>query len=216
MSHAVTTRRIFLARHGNRQDLVDPGWLTRADEPYDPPLSSDGVEQARRLGQRLAREGIDSIVASPFLRAVQTAHHANEALARPILLEPGFGEWLSSHSFERPPRLAPPERLQRDFGALGAGYAPSGGLAWPETRDALRERTHRALSHIVRELDGTVLVVSHAAPIAAAVLIDEQVTRVECPMCALFCLEYSAGRWQLVLDGEIAHVGERLACFTYP
>jgi len=49
-------RRIFLARHGNRQDFVDPRWLDQAEEPYDPPLSADGVEQARGLGRRLAGE----------------------------------------------------------------------------------------------------------------------------------------------------------------
>src|SRR4051812_31418489 len=90
----VSTRRIFLARHGNRQDMVDPGWAASAEEPLDPPLAADGVEQARRLGQRLAGEGIVAIVASPYLRAVQTAHHVNETLGVPMGIEPGFAEWI--------------------------------------------------------------------------------------------------------------------------
>jgi phosphohistidine phosphatase len=50
------------------------------------PLTADGREAARALGERLAVEGIrpDAVVTSPLLRARQTAHE----LARPAGLEP--------------------------------------------------------------------------------------------------------------------------------
>src|SRR5688572_25376183 len=126
-------RRIFLARHGNRQDFVDPTWPDSAEEPYDPPLSSDGVEQARRLGRRLAGEGIAAIVASPFLRTIQTAHHANEALGVQISIEPGFGEWLEATSFTRMPRLRTLEQMRAHYPALADGYAASVVLRYPES-----------------------------------------------------------------------------------
>lgn len=213
---SVSTRRIFLARHGNRQDLVDPAWLDSAEEPYDPPLSTDGVEQARRLGQRLAPEGIDVIVASPFLRAVQTAHHANQALGAPIFLEPGIGEYLSAHSFTRPPRLQELAALRALYPTLEEGYAPVLALQYPESREQLRERARQVLTALLERFDGTVLVVGHAASVAAASLMDEQIKRVECPLCALFCLEHDGARWRLSINGEIAHVGARLASFTFP
>jgi broad specificity phosphatase PhoE len=209
---AMSVRRIFLARHGNRQDFVDPEWVDGADERYDPPLSVDGFEQARRLGQRLAGEGIAAIVVSPFLRTVQTAEQVNATLGVPVFLEPGFGEWLSRDSFERMPRLSALEREAPPYPLLGAGAA----LAWPETSDQMRARVRHTLERLIEHLDGTLLVVTHAASAAAAVLVDPRIARVECPLCALFCLERDADGWRLVLDAEVTHVGARLGTFAFP
>lgn len=209
-------RRIFLARHGNREDFVDPTWPSRADEPYDPPLSADGVEQARRLGQRLRHEGIDAIVASPFLRTVQTAHHANEALDVPIYLEPGFGEFLHPHSFERAPRLRALAELRGIYPTLADGYVAAWQLRYPETHPDLVERAQAALEALLDKLPGTLLVVSHAASVVAMAMIDRDVKALECPLCALFCLDYEGGRWRLSLEADITHVGERLAIYRYP
>lgn len=212
----VSIRRIFLARHGNRQDFVDKAWRLSAQEPYDPPLSADGVGQARRLGERLRGEGIQAIVASPFLRTIQTAHHANEALGLPIYLEPGFGEWLSTRHFERLPRLAELEALRAEYPTLTAGYVSAWAPRFPETVEQLRARCCHSLTELLGKLDGTILVVGHAATVAAMALIDERVQGVECPLCALFCLEHDGARWRLVLDAEVAHVGERMANFRFP
>lgn len=212
----MSPRRIFIARHGNRQDLVDPGWYASADEPYDPPLSADGVEQARGLGRRLRGEGVQAIVASPFLRTVQTAHHANESLDVPIFLEPGFAEWFSAHSFDRLPRLRPFDELQAEYPSLASAFDPARPLQHPESPAQLRRRAQAALEALLGKLDGTLLVVSHAATVAAMTLIDPRVTSVECPICALFCLEHDGASWRLSLNGEIEHVGERLAIFRYP
>jgi broad specificity phosphatase PhoE len=208
-------RRIFLARHGNRQDFVDPAWSASAEEPYDPPLSSDGVEQARRLGLRLRGEGIVSIVSSPFLRTIQTAHHANEALGVPIFIEPGVGEFLHE-SFERLPRLRELEALRADYPALGQGYVPSWVQRYPETIEQLSERTERTLVALLDKLPGTLLVVSHAATVCAMARLDRSLYSVECPLCALFCLDYDGARFRLSLDCEVSHVGAKLATYRYP
>src|SRR5215211_2484439 len=57
------------------------------------PLTQQGREAARALGQRLARSGFqpDAIVSSPLLRARETA----EELARPTPLEPEPDERLA-------------------------------------------------------------------------------------------------------------------------
>ncbi|HTV20084.1 MAG TPA: histidine phosphatase family protein [Polyangiaceae bacterium] len=209
-------RRIFLARHGNREDFVDPTWPSRADEPYDPPLSADGVEQARRLGLRLKHEGVDAIVASPFLRTVQTAHHANEALGLPIYLEPGFGEFLHPKSFEREPRLRALGELRGDYPTLAEGYVAAWAQRYPETHPELVDRAQRALDALLGKLPGTLLVVSHAASVCAMAMIDRDVQSLECPLCALFCLEHDGARWRLSLAADVAHVGERLAIYRYP
>jgi broad specificity phosphatase PhoE len=210
------TRKIFLARHGNRQDFVDPTWVSTADEPYDPPLSADGMEQARRLGQRLATERIDSIVTSPFLRTIQTAHCANQALQVPIFIEPGFGEYLAERSFQRLPRVRELQALRAEYPMLGSEYVATWVQRYPETAEELVQRTHRTLEALVKKLPGNLLVVGHAASVCATALIDADVKSVECPLCALFCLDYDGSRWRLSLDAEIAHVGERLATYRFP
>jgi broad specificity phosphatase PhoE len=212
----VTTRRIFLARHGNRQDFVDPGWPSTADEPYDPPLSVDGVEQARRLGQRLAGEGIEAVVVSPFLRTIQTAHHANEAIGAPIYIEPGFGEWLNDRHFARLPRLRELTALRVDYPLLAVGgYVAAHSQRWPETVEQLRERSQLALEALLEKLGGTLLVVSHAAAVGAMALCDTEIDSVEVPLCALFCLEHDSTRWRLTLNSDVDHVGARLATFRF-
>jgi hypothetical protein len=40
------TQIVWIARHGNRLDFVNPEWFNTAERPYDPPLSEDGIEQA--------------------------------------------------------------------------------------------------------------------------------------------------------------------------
>ncbi len=213
----MSTRRIFLARHGNRQDFVDPSWPSTAEEPYDPPLSADGVEQAVRLGQRLAGEGIEAVVASPFLRTIQTAHHANESIGAPIYIEPGFGEWLNDRHFQRLPRLRQLEALRVDYPRLAAagGYISAHDQSWPETLEQLRERSQLALGALLDKFGGTLLVVSHAAAVAVMALSDTDITTVECPLCALFCLEHDGVRWRLTVNGDTDHVGARLATFRF-
>jgi broad specificity phosphatase PhoE len=174
------------------------------------------VEQARRLGLRLRPEGIEAIVTSPFLRTVQTAHHANEALGVPIYLEPGFGEFLHPRAFERAPRLRGLAELRGDYPTLADGYAASWAQRYPETHPELVERAQAALCGLLERLPGTLLVVGHAASVCAMAMIDRDVQAIECPLCALFCLEYDGTRWRLSLDADVAHVGERLAIYRYP
>jgi broad specificity phosphatase PhoE len=213
----MSTRRVFLARHGNRQDFVDPTWPSTAEEPYDPPLSSDGVEQARRLGLRLAHEGVEVILASPFLRTVQTAHHANETLQRPIYVEPGFGEWLEQTSFERMPRLRTLAALRADYPTLAEdGYVSAWAMRHPETATELRARAQQTLETLLHKFSGTPLVVSHAASVAAMALVDERFSSIDCPLCALFMLEHDGTRWRLALNADVRHVGARLANCRFP
>jgi phosphohistidine phosphatase len=66
--------RLLLIRHADAE-AGDPDELRR--------LSSQGREQARMLGQRLAAEGVqpDAILTSPLLRARETGEALEDALA---------------------------------------------------------------------------------------------------------------------------------------
>jgi broad specificity phosphatase PhoE len=150
------------------------------------------------------------------LRTVQNAHHANESLGVPIYLEPGFGEFLHPRSFDRAPRLRAIEHLRGDYPTLGDGYVAAWSQRYPETHAELVDRAQRALEALLPKLPGTLLVVSHAASVCAMAMIDRRVQALECPLCALFCLDHDGASWRLSLDADVAHVGDRLAIYRYP
>ena len=69
--------RLYFVRHGQAGNNVvgltlEPG--------VDPPLTELGEEQARRVGQRLQKQGVDRIYSSTLLRARQTAQPLADAL----------------------------------------------------------------------------------------------------------------------------------------
>ncbi len=62
--------RLYLIRHGQSGGNVARQEGRQAD--YDPPLTAVGEEQARRLGERLARSGVDAVYSSPLQRSYNT------------------------------------------------------------------------------------------------------------------------------------------------
>ena len=77
--------RLILVRHG-RPNEGD------SQSPHDPPLNADGWRQARGTAELLATEGITRIVASPMLRAQQTATPLAERLGLPVDTIEGWAE----------------------------------------------------------------------------------------------------------------------------
>ncbi len=106
---------IWIARHANRIDFVNPDWFFTAERPFDPHLSEDGVVQAQELAQRLRAENITHIFASPFFRTVQTAHQVAEVLNLPIKIESGLSEWLNSDWMPSMPEKLSIDALQKIF-----------------------------------------------------------------------------------------------------
>ena len=66
---------IYLIRHGETAGNRD-----RIVQMPDTPLSERGLEQAERLGRRLADHDITRIVASDFARAAMTAGRIADAI----------------------------------------------------------------------------------------------------------------------------------------
>lgn len=77
--------RLVLVRHGR----PDEGHATR---PHDPPLNAEGRMQARAVARLLAGEGITRVVASPLLRAHETALPLAERLGLPVDTVDGWAE----------------------------------------------------------------------------------------------------------------------------
>lgn len=142
-------REILIIRHGETASNA-----ARIVQTPDIPLSDRGREQARRLGERLASEGIERILSSDQTRALMTAEAVRDATRVPLDLEPllqerNFGEIRGT-----------PYSELGDVNIFAHDYAPPGG----ETGAMFEARVDRAWSSVVAHagrVEGRLAVVTH-------------------------------------------------------
>lgn len=201
---------LYLARHGNRQDFVDPTWPERAERPNDPGLSGDGIEQAKKLGRRMRGESIDHLFASPYLRTVETAHYVASELHIPIRLEPGIGEWLNPEWFDDQPELLPPESLARRFTHLDLSYEPVLVPQYAESEREAEQRAHRAARGLVERFGGRILLIGHGVSVAGVTKgFRPELDRVICPVGGLTKLVRNRTEWKMPYTADVSHLAHR-------
>lgn len=144
-------QQIFLVRHA-RPELPHGGRLYYGRTDY--PLSEDGIECARRLGQALSAIEFDRLYCSDLERARHTAeliapHKKNRIKADPSLREIFLGEWEGKSVDE-----------VRERGAAYDVVAPPGGESFIE----LQKRAVPAIAAILDQSpSGRILIVAHSA-----------------------------------------------------
>jgi len=159
---------VCITRHGDRLDFADPEWFKTAARPYDPPLSPDGIVQARELGRRLLDEDIRQIFSSPFLRCVQTAQEVAEILGLSFELETGLSEWLNPQWFSARPELEPVGELARRYRCLDPAHTSRVAATYPETGEGALRRAARTASLLTEEIGENLLFVGHGASVLGA------------------------------------------------
>lgn len=220
-------RAIWVARHGNRADFVDPTWAAAAPRPHDPGLSVDGAEQARELGKRLIGSGIRHIFSSPFLRTVQTASCVADALDLGVRIEHGICEWLNpvwynhdSIGLRAAPGAArdggasvtvpqalwlPTHDMARSFPRVDAAYPSRTEPEFPEADERLHcwPRAARAAQALAREFADDFLIVCHASPMLGIVygLLSRE-TELDCGLCSFAKLVWDGQSWTLAAVGS--------------
>lgn len=215
---------IWLVRHGHRQDFAHPEWFETALHRYDPPLSEQGFKQVKKLAQRLAKEKIDHIFCSPFLRAIQTAYPMAKALNLPIKLEKGLGEWLNPEWMTEYPKTEIEENSLNFLALWQTQESPSfqGRLreekndnridwdyqslvlpVYPETEAEMMARTVKTMESLLEQFTGNLLLVGHAVTVkvGANSLLGENVI-LTVPVASLSKLVYEQGQWQLKLSTD--------------
>ena len=198
---------VWIARHGNRIDFVNPDWFLTAEHRYDPHLSEDGHIQAKQLANRLKGEGISHIFASPFLRTVQTANHAAVALDLSIKLEWGLCEWLNADWMTEMPETESVAALCSRFPRIEASY--KGGIAnYPETAEACLERAGETAKRLVAEFPEDMLLVGHGASVlgTAIGLAGVAETEINASLCCLVKVVRAEGEWSIELNGDTSHL----------
>ncbi|HAA33188.1 MAG TPA: histidine phosphatase family protein [Cyanobacteria bacterium UBA8553] len=200
---------VWIARHGNRLDFVNPEWFNTAERPYDPPLSEDGLIQAKQLGQRLVGEGIKHIFASPFLRAVQTANQVAEALDLPIKLEFGLCEWLNPAWMKTDPERLPMEMLLVQFPRIDSSYTSCLIPKYPETSEVVVERTAETARQLTAKFSEDMLLVGHGASVVGTTHgLVGGTPEVNAALCCLVKLVRQEQRWVMELKGDISHLSQ--------
>ena len=159
---------IYLIRHGETA-----GNATRVVQKPDIPLSTNGVDQARRLAGRLTDQGIGRILASDLRRAAMTAEAVGETTGVPIrydalLHERNFGDV----------RGTPYAEL--DFDLFAPDYDPPGGESW-ERFEARMDEAWLLIQRAAGECQENLAVVTHGlvcrSVVARRTLLPEGVDR---------------------------------------
>jgi broad specificity phosphatase PhoE len=201
---------VWIARHANRLDFVNPDWFLTAERRYDPPLSEDGFVQAKQLARRLKQEKITHIFASPFLRTVQTANAVAEVLDLPIKLETGLSEWLNpAWMTEEPEKLSTPA-LSELFPRIDTSYTPQIAAKYPETHEQVRARSAQTARCLASEyFPHDILLVAHGASVlgsAMGLVGDIAKTEVKASLCSVVKVVRREPEWLLELKGDTTHL----------
>lgn len=207
----VMTQTVWIARHGNRIDFVNPEWFNTAERRYDPYLSPDGLVQAKQLARRLVGEGITQIFSSPFLRTVQTAEAIAKTLDLPIKLDWGLGEWLNPEWMKESPEILPMETLMAQFPLIDSTY-PMGTSNYPETWEECLMRTKEVVQRLVAAYpDDNLLLIGHGASVigtAMGLIPTLRETDIHASLCCLVKLVHQQGEWMMELNGDTSHLSE--------
>lgn len=203
------SQTVWIARHANREDFVNPGWFNEAERPYDPPLSADGLVQARQLAQRLQDSGISQIFASPFLRTTQTAHIVAETLSLPLKLEWWLCEWLNPDWMDSDPQTQSLESLAAQFPRIDMGYQSRIKPKYPETERACMERTGEIARVLAASSTGDILLVGHgisAIGMTMGLVSGLAPTDIKATLCCLVKVVRQEAKWFMELNGDTSHL----------
>ena len=196
---------ILLIRHGETS-----GNRERVLQVPETPLNEQGLEQASKLGQRLASFRIARILSSDLARAQMTADAVSQEVGlsvefEPLLQERNFGD------------LRGRRYVDLDEDPFGPTYSPPGGESWSTFHDRVDEAWARVQSEALETpLDlavvthGLVLhsIVSRCLDLGSSVA-DEQEGGLPLQFrnTALTIVEPHAP-WKVVLLGCAAHLDE--------
>ena len=201
------SQTVWIARHGNRLDFVNPEWFNTAQRKYDPPLSEDGIIQARELAARLKQENIAHIFASPFLRTIQTAHEVARVLNLPIKLEAGICEWLNPHWMDDIPETHPQEWLAKQYPTIDWNYQSFVEPQYPETETQLYERNAETIQLLVEKFSEDILIVGHGASVLGTSrgLVSEKLS-FKVSLCSLTKIVKRNGNWKVELTADTSYL----------
>lgn len=203
------TQTVWIARHGNRLDFVNPEWFNTAARRYDPPLSEDGFVQAAELAQRLKGEDINHIFASPFLRTIQTATEIAKVLNLPIKLEAGLSEWHNPKWMTEMPEIHPQELLADKYPSIDWNYQSCFTPHYPETRADVYQRLVKTIQKLLFNYSENILIVGHGITVSGVIKgLDPKTSHFKVTLCCLTKVVWHRDRWNVEFYGDTSHLSQ--------
>jgi len=161
----INMKKIFFIRHGESEWNI----LHKIQGQKNVPLTDNGREQAKQLGNRLINENIDIIYTSDLSRALETANTISKFIRRPAIKskeirEINFGPWegmtleeiKKGYKQEYCKWLKEPHKLKLDDG---------------ETLEMLEKRAMGFVNDILNNNNSkNIAIVSHSATLKVIIL----------------------------------------------
>ena len=190
---------IVLVRHGETASNAQ-----RVLQHPETPLSEHGLAQARRVAERLARNGVAEILASDYARALTTAELIRDACGAPLRIDPELRERNFGDLRGRP-------YADLDFDPFAPDYVPPAGESWEDLHrrvDRMWERASARAAEVVG--DGDLVLVTHGLVCHSLVSRRIDLAGAECAPgrfanTSVTVVE-AAPPWRLLLLGCVAHL----------
>ncbi len=200
---------VWVVRHGQRQDSVDPNWEDHANRLHDPPLTELGRWASWRVGRRFVESGVtlDAVYASPFLRTVETAEEICAETGNEVFLEPGLSEHRNADWFDDDPETVPAEDLAEWFAPVRLDHEPHVVPEFPEDHGEATVRIGETTRAIAADEPGSVLLVGHGVSIGGVVDgLTGSAEAADAPLCGLTRLDRVDDGWELAFSGDTSHL----------
>lgn len=208
--------KIYFVRHGesilNLQEIHQNGAV---------PLSKEGLKQAKRVGKRLAKMPVDSIISSPFERARQTAELIGEAMEKQIAFSSLFVEIKRPTEIEGRP-VHDPEVVTIKNMIVENWHDPSWRHSDEENFYDLKDRAIKALKYLTTLKGENVVVVIHGEilrMLVSIMIFGEDLDASQFKKMRVFfnlsntgltICEYEKNTWKLVTWNDHAHLKNAL------
>jgi len=209
-------KTIYLVRHGESEGNVGPRYQGDAT-----PLTENGERQAQFIAKRAKKLSIDTLIASPILRAQQTATYISNETGLLIETSDLFVERrrpsVQVDNLKTSPEVIEAEaEIIKSSGISGYRYSDE------ENFDDLKLRTGEALAYLAHHPASSLLVVSHGVflrNIIARVIFGDNLSGPECTAVletfvasntGITVLTHDATRknqWNIVSWNDHAHLG---------
>lgn len=191
--------RMILIRHGE----TDWNIQHRVQGHVDIPLNDNGLQQAKRVAERMRSEVIDALYSSDLQRAKRTAeiiaeYHCLDVQIDPRLRERNYGQLEGLTKEQIDSRF--PNYQSRDH-----------AIQDQETLEQVRKRAMEALAEIGQQFkNGTVAVVSHGGWINAVLYVISKgrvgtgITHLR--NTSISTLIYDGKNWRIDSIGDASHL----------
>ena len=208
----------YLIRHGQSKTNAVPGLV--AGRTHDSDLTARGEEEARRLGERLAAEGVrfDRVYCSTYSRAIKTARTMVTAMGTPDVNIP---EVHALREHEGPPEWRG-KRIEEVFtpevraysAAKGNDFKPQGGESLREVERRVSQWLEEELiynrAYVSRPLSMRIAIVGHGTATKCLMRyilgFDQRLMfRMSLDNCSISRFRFDCGGWSLISINDSVH-----------